>query len=215
MGYGVSKSFFEKADLDDLRANLFAASGGVLERQKAPLILSKNAISQSPQIAACPAYQKLLAFCQSIMGGGAKCCYDQGVIKRPYNGAPVPVHQDRAHQRFAWARPKTISAFVPLCDTHSANGGIYYFPRSHTRGLLKHTGSDSDHFRALCEVEESEKDVLDLVYGDVAFHSDLTLHGSSQNLSPQPRPAWVFQFSGFSLNRLKQQFFTREPLRTR
>lgn len=127
----------------------------------------------------------------------ARVWYDQ-VIYKPGTGkgeqtsvGNVGWHQDYTY----WQCTDTtnlVTAWVALQDTDLTNGCMSVIPGSHKWGLLNSDGFFNEELEAVkrqMEVEEKpwREEPLILKAGQVSFHHSLTIHGSRQNFSNDPR----------------------------
>jgi len=121
------------------------------------------------------------------MYGGGMCMY-----KEPGGGMEKALHQDAP---YFYHRDHTFcSVFLHLCETNEENGHLHCIPGSYKMGLLEHVDSFShlalpkDKYPLECATPISAK------MGDCLFFNYLTIHGSGNNNSDEPRPALVMQY---------------------
>ncbi|MBO7742760.1 phytanoyl-CoA dioxygenase family protein [Paenibacillus sp. MWE-103] len=132
---------------------------------------------------------------------GARLWYDQ-VIYKPGTGTGekdalspgnVGWHQDYIYWQCT-DTPNLVTAWIALQDTDLTNGCMSVVPGSHKWGLLG--GSDAFFNRDLEAVkhriaQESGREwkevPVTLKAGQASFHHALTIHGSGQNHSADPR----------------------------
>lgn len=116
----------------------------------------------------------------------------QCLYKEPVGGHPKHLHQDSAYFEHRYEGPVAILSYV--VDTNLTNGALYVVPGSHRMETLPHTdtfshlGLDPDEWpweRALPVVGQA---------GDAIFFSVHTIHGSQENHSERPRPAFIHRY---------------------
>ncbi len=111
------------------------------------------------------------------------------LIKEPYQGIEVAVHQDLGLQSVN--SKNVFSLGIYLHD--SLSNPVYFLPESHHYGPLKK--------RELTEIwnqRQNEFIPVIAVPGDMIVHNVLTLHYSLPNNSPFPRYTWYLEFRNFS-----------------
>ncbi len=110
--------------------------------------------------------------------------WEDMLIKIPFDGIPVNVHQDLALQS---VNHEVFSLGVYL---HSSNSNpVYYLPKSHKFGPLTKT--------EIHEVYNKHKEDFIPVYaepGDIVIHNVKTVHYSEENKTPNPRYTWYLEF---------------------
>jgi ectoine hydroxylase-related dioxygenase (phytanoyl-CoA dioxygenase family) len=90
-----------------------------------------------------------------------------------------------------------LSCWIPLDDAGADNGCLQYIPGSHRWGLLPITGLTGEMDAARKVLDDSQCEALDspvlaeVPAGHGVFHHPLTLHGSAENRSGNPRRAIV------------------------
>lgn len=122
--------------------------------------------------------------------------HDQLFYKPAKKGGVVAWHQDYSY----WTRTKPIAHLTCWCaldDATIENGCLQYVPGSHKWGLLPKPviAGDLQGIKDYLN-EEQKKKFENPVYapvkaGEAIFHHALTLHGSGENKSQQPRRAFV------------------------
>lgn len=122
--------------------------------------------------------------------------HDQIFYKPAKKGGVVAWHQDYSY----WTRTKPVAHITCWCaldDTTQANGCLQYIAGSHKWGLLPKPviAGDLHSIRAfLTEAHQQQFDKAQAVpvkAGEAIFHHSLTLHGSGENTSTNPRRAFV------------------------
>jgi ectoine hydroxylase-related dioxygenase (phytanoyl-CoA dioxygenase family) len=121
--------------------------------------------------------------------------HDQLFCKPPKQGGVVAWHQDYSY----WTRTKPMEHLTCWCgldDSTLENGCVQYIPGSHRWGLLDKPVIAGDMHGIFSYLTDEQKKQFNPVpvetkagYG--IFHHPLTLHGSSENKSNNPRRAFV------------------------
>ncbi len=119
--------------------------------------------------------------------GNGQCLY-----KEPVGGHPKHLHQDSAYFEHRYQGPVGILNYV--VDTDLVNGALHVVPGSHRLGQLKHI--DTFSHLGLEEDEWPWESALPVVgkAGDSIFFNVKTVHGSKQNMSDKPRPAFINRY---------------------
>ncbi len=119
--------------------------------------------------------------------GNGQCLY-----KEPVGGHPKHLHQDSAYFEHRYEGPVGILNYV--VDTDLGNGALHVVPGSHRLGQLKHI--DTFSHLGLEENEWPWECALPVVgkAGDSIFFNVKTVHGSKQNMSDKPRPAFINRY---------------------
>lgn len=106
------------------------------------------------------------------------------LVKPPFVGAPVTVHQDLALQ---CVRGGVFSLGIHIDDAH--DNPVWFLPGSHRLGPLSR-----DEVRRL--LVERRADFVPIVAraGDVVVHDVLTVHFSEANSAIRPRHTWYLEF---------------------
>lgn len=122
--------------------------------------------------------------------------HDQLFYKPAKKGGVVAWHQDYSY----WTRTKPIAHLTCWCaldDATVENGCLQYIPGSHKWGLLPKPVIAGELQGIKDYLNEEQKQQFEHpVYapvkaGEAIFHHSLTLHGSGENKSRQPRRAFV------------------------
>jgi ectoine hydroxylase-related dioxygenase (phytanoyl-CoA dioxygenase family) len=122
--------------------------------------------------------------------------HDQLFYKPAKKGGVVAWHQDYSY----WTRTKPVAHITCWCaldDDTLENGCLHYIPGSHNWGLLPKPVIAGDLHGIKDFLNEEQKKEFDhpkpapVKAGEAIFHHSLTLHGSGENKSAQPRRAFV------------------------
>ncbi len=121
--------------------------------------------------------------------------HDQLFCKPPKKGGVVAWHQDYSY----WTRTKPVAHLTCWCgldDSTEENGCLQYVPGSHRWGLLEKPELAGDlmgieNFLTPEQRKEFKPIPVETKAGEAIFHHPLTLHGSGENKSDQPRRAFV------------------------
>lgn len=121
--------------------------------------------------------------------------HDQLFCKPAHDGGVVAWHQDYSY----WTRTKPIAhltCWIGLDDSTTENGCVHYVPGSHRWPLLPTTdlagGMEAIRQALTADQREQFQPVAcEMKAGEASFHHPLTLHGSYENRSENPRRAVV------------------------
>ena len=121
--------------------------------------------------------------------------HDQLFCKPAKQGGVVAWHQDYSY----WTRTKPIAHLTCWCSLDNStiqNGCLQYVPGSHRWGLLDKPVLAGDlmgikNFLTPEQLKEFNPVPVEVNAGEAIFHHSLTLHGSGENKSNQPRRAFV------------------------
>ena len=135
-----------------------------------------------------------------LLGGAVRLFHDQLFVKPPEHGGVVAWHQDFSY--WTWTEPMAhLSCWIPLDDATVDNGCLQYIPGSHRWGLLPVTGLAGDMNAAHDVLNARQRTAMESTFaaelpaGHGVFHHPLTLHGSAENNSKQPRRAIVINLA--------------------
>jgi phytanoyl-CoA hydroxylase len=134
-----------------------------------------------------------LDIAEAILGPDLELHMDGQVLyKEATGGHPKHLHQDAAYFTHRFEGP--VALFCYGIDTDLQNGALHVVPGSHRLGLLPHVdtfshlGVDAHEWpweRALPICGQAGDAIL--------FHVN-TIHGSKQNFSAHPRPAFIHRY---------------------
>ena len=122
--------------------------------------------------------------------------HDQLFCKPARHGGVVAWHQDYSY----WTRSvpmQHLTAWVGLDDALEENGCLQYIPRSHRWGLLDKPSltGEMEGLKSFLTVEQvralKNPVPIEMEKGYATFHHPLLVHGSFENLSENPRRAFV------------------------
>lgn len=105
------------------------------------------------------------------------------------NGLSAPIHQDN----YFWCldNPNAVTVWIALDFAKKENGGIFYFKKSQSLGLLEHRPSyhpgTSQEIKYPDGLKNFEKFYPNLQPGDCLIHHSLIAHGSNPNLTKNSR----------------------------
>jgi ectoine hydroxylase-related dioxygenase (phytanoyl-CoA dioxygenase family) len=135
---------------------------------------------------------------QDVLGGDILVYGTLVFYKPPRNSGYVPWHQDSVYSGLHLT--PSISAWIALTHSNSANGCMRVIPKSHKGGLLNHTNIVDE--ANLTERGEqvaaviNEAEALDIVLqpGEMSLHHSTIIHGSRPNTSSEPRIGFIVRF---------------------
>ena len=138
----------------------------------------------------------LVAASQLLGNKAVRFWHDQLFYKPPKKGGVVAWHQDYSY----WTRTKPVAHLTCWCaldDATEENGCLQYIPGSHRWGLLPKPVIAGE-FEGIKDSLNDEQmaafqhpALAPVKAGEAVFHHPLTLHGSGENQSDQPRRAFV------------------------
>jgi len=137
----------------------------------------------------------LVAASQLLGDKAVRFWHDQLFYKPPKKGGVVAWHQDYSY----WTRTKPMEHLTCWCgldDSTLENGCVQYVPGSHRWGLLDKPELAGDLMSIMDyltpqQQKEFKPVPVETKAGEAIFHHPLTLHGSGENKSNQPRRAFV------------------------
>lgn len=126
-----------------------------------------------------------------LLAGPVRFWHDQLFCKPPRRGGVVAWHQDYSY----WTRTVPLAhltCWIALDDVTIENGCLQYVPGSHRWPLLPITGlaGGMEAIKSVLTEEQREQFTpvpVEVRRGEASFHHPLTVHGSSENRSPNPR----------------------------
>lgn len=131
-----------------------------------------------------------------LLGGPVRFWHDQLFCKPAHHGGVVAWHQDYSY----WTRTQPmahLTCWIGLDDATVDNGCVHYVPGSHRWPLLPITGlaGDMNAIRSVLSEEQAHQFdnhvPAELKAGQCVFHHPLTVHGSYENRTANPRRAIV------------------------
>ena len=137
----------------------------------------------------------LVAASQLLGNAPVRFWHDQLFCKPPKKGGVVAWHQDYSY----WTRTKPVAHLTCWCgldDSTAANGCLQYVPGSQRWGLLDKPDLAGNMMGIMDYLSEEQKQQfkpipVETKAGEAIFHHSLTLHGSGENTSSNPRRAFV------------------------
>ena len=137
----------------------------------------------------------LVAASQLLGNKPVRFWHDQLFCKPPKKGGGVAWPQDYSY----WTRTKPVAHLTCWCgldDSTAANGCLQYVPGSQRWGLLDKPDLAGNMMGIMDYLTEEQKQQfhpipVETKAGECIFHHPLTLHGSGENTSPNPRRAFV------------------------
>ncbi len=131
------------------------------------------------------------AIVSRITGARASFASMETFHKPALVGSPSLVHQDGVY--YTGTTIQGVNMWVALDHAGADNGALKYWPGTHKLGLLPHGGTEGDpYFRAMRPEDLDPLGapvIAELPPGWGAFHSDMIVHGSDANTSPERRLA--------------------------
>ncbi len=133
----------------------------------------------------------LKSLASQLMGGPGSLYLPFTAVKSGGGGGRFHFHQDNQYTRHDGPACNLWCALTPM---RPENGCLQIVPRSHLNGTLTSVQSpDGDGHRAV-ENEPPKFVNIEMEPGDCVAFTRLTVHGSGQNVTPEPRVAYAVQF---------------------
>ena len=137
----------------------------------------------------------LVAASQLLGNAPVRFWHDQLFCKPSKKGGVVAWHQDYSY----WTRTKPVAHLTCWCgldDSTIEKGCLQYVPGSQRWGLLDKPELAGDMMSIVNYLTRQQRKEFNPVHvetkaGEAIFHHSLTLHGSGENKSDQPRRAFV------------------------
>lgn len=118
-------------------------------------------------------------------------------LKPKKTGQSAPFHQDN----YFWnvKKAEALNVWIACSVSNKVNGGICYYKKSHTNGLLKHElsykkGTSQKIIEKELKKVKFKKIYPELKVGDCLIHHPEVIHGSKKNLSSKDRIGVVISF---------------------
>jgi non-haem Fe2+, alpha-ketoglutarate-dependent halogenase len=144
-------------------------------------------------------HDAVLDVIQDVLGGDILVYSTLVFYKPPQDSGYVPWHQDSVYSGLHLT--PSISAWIALTQSNSANGCMRVIPRSHKRGPLNHINV-GDEANLLMRGEQlatavNEADALDVVLqpGEMSLHHTTIVHGSKPNTSDGARAGFIVRYA--------------------
>jgi hypothetical protein len=187
-----------------------AASGNIIDhkeaRQDQPEV--RYATVFAPRLLQSGVFRRCHELARAL-SGEVSHCFDHLIVKAPHNASVTPWHQDAAFSRLGAKRqalrPSRLHFWIPLQDTTEYNGCMVFLPGSHLEPLVRHEPflrASGSMGMAASPPDLSKRQVCPVPLGGLTIHTPYTLHYAGRNMSPNPRKAWVIQFSRFGAIKL-------------
>jgi ectoine hydroxylase-related dioxygenase (phytanoyl-CoA dioxygenase family) len=136
---------------------------------------------------------------QDVLGADILVFSSLVFYKPPRDSGYVSWHQDSVYSGLHLT--PSVSAWIALTPSESANGCMRVIPESHKRGLLNHinVGDESNMLKRGEQVAAviDEAEALDVVLrpGEMSLHHNTIIHGSGPNTSGTPRAGFIVRFA--------------------
>lgn len=195
-GYALTEPLFTPAELDHLIEQIEA----VRAAGRTPIMRGNNPFqggleAEHDFAIGAITHPRVLAVVQQILGdevdlfSGSQIAY-----KPPRSGSSFVWHQDAG---YSYVEPADyLTCWLALDDATVENGTIWVIPQSHQWGRLRHYRSSTNRTDRVGYEESAAYQGVPICAqrGQMAVFSALTLHKSGQNVTDQPRRAWVMQY---------------------
>ena len=149
--------------------------------------------------------KRIVKIAENLLEGKIKSFGAEVFAKPAKVGMAVPIHQDN----FYWNvnNSKGLTVWLALDKASKKNGAIFYFKKSHKKGLFGHESSfapgSSQKLKNMKILKKFKKVTPILNTGDVLIHHCLVVHGSERNKSNKDRAGLTLRYIGNSSKILK------------
>lgn len=161
------------------------------------LAVYQNVLNAESPISKLANDERVLRFASELMGDETYIWSSKVNLKAAWCGTVEYYHQDYAYWKGRGYDTLEMSTCMIFVDDHSVNnGGLHVIPKTHKIGYIEHNrfininGLSKSMIspEKLTELHsEFGLDAIDAKAGDVLFFSAGLIHGSSHNISPDPR----------------------------
>ena len=134
---------------------------------------------------------RILDAVETMLGPDILCWETNIIIKEANDQRYIAWHQDRTYWGLA-PLGETLTAWLALTETTSANGAMRFIPGSHHLGQLPHIETMHEHNvtsrkQEVPDVDESQAVDVELSPGEMSLHHLGMLHKSGPNPSARRR----------------------------
>jgi non-heme Fe2+,alpha-ketoglutarate-dependent halogenase len=143
-------------------------------------------------------HEALLDVVEGILGDDILVYGTLVLAKQPHDLRYASWHQDSFYSGLHLT-PST-TAWIALTPSHQGNGCMRVIPCSHRLGAVEHENVDDPHLlnrrgeRIKIDVDESEAVDVVLRPGEISLHESTLVHGSTPNMSDEPRIGFIVRF---------------------
>ncbi len=213
-GYVTLKSFIKPVEAKKIKKNLFSFLKNKIKKKSkkremhfadnSKLINSVHNLKW-PFIKKFKKNKRIIKIAENLLGGKIKSFGAEVFAKPAKVGMAVPIHQDN----FYWNvnNSKGLTVWLALDKASKKNGAIFYFKKSHKRGLFRHESSfapgSSQKLKNMNILKKFKKVTPILNTGDVLIHHCLVVHGSERNKSNKDRAGLTLRYIGNSSRIIK------------
>ena len=160
-----------------------------------------NLIEYIPSYSLLLKIPKIEKFAKEIFGELSKKHFNSSYFAKPKNqGLETKPHQDNAF--FCMEPPEVATFWMPITFANKTNGCLYYYPKSHTLGDIKHRpegnlGASMNIPKKIIKKVKQKfiKKYIELELGDCVIHNSQVVHGSDANFSKIDRNAFNFSIA--------------------
>ncbi|WP_245638345.1 phytanoyl-CoA dioxygenase family protein [Croceicoccus bisphenolivorans] len=148
-----------------------------------------------PFYAALAGNEQIMALAERLIGPNIRLNHTKINMKSAKGGAALEWHQDWAFAPHT--NMSTTVASILIDGASASNGAMQVIDGSHKRPLIDHHDEDGYFVGAVLakEVDHAKAVLLEGPPGTVSFHHPMTLHGSSVNLSGDPRRILFYEYA--------------------
>ena len=136
------------------------------------------------------AHPTMLDMVEDIIGPDILCWGSSFFFKEAHDPRFVSWHQDSTY--YGLEPPDTLTAWLAVTDSTLESGCVRYVPGSHGNGILHHDETHDpknllSRGQTIPGVDESKAVDVTLKAGQISFHKEDVVHGSSPNRSGDRR----------------------------
>jgi phytanoyl-CoA hydroxylase len=118
-------------------------------------------------------------------------------LKPKKTGKKSPIHQDNYYWNIK--NKKALNVWLACTESNKNNGGVFYFKKSHKKGILEHelsfqAGSSQQIPDRIVKKMRYKKFFPNLRPGDCIIHHCEVAHGSNKNISNLDRVGLVISY---------------------
>jgi len=143
-------------------------------------------------------HKPLLDVVEAILGDDILVYGTLVLAKQPHDLRYASWHQDSFYSGLHLT-PST-TAWIALTPSHQENGCMRVIPGSHRLGSLEHENVPDEHMlnrrgeRVKIDIDESQAVDVVLKPGEISLHESTLVHGSTPNVSDEPRIGFIVRF---------------------
>jgi hypothetical protein len=135
--------------------------------------------------------QPLRSVAEQVLEGPSTVYMPFTAVKSGGGGGRFHFHQDNQYTRHDGPSCNLWFALMPMT---AENGCLQVVPRSHLNGTYESMGTPDDDSHRRVKWEPKDFVTVEMQPGDCVAFTRLTVHGSGQNVTQDPRVAYAIQY---------------------